>query len=43
MIDTRLEKLASILVDYSVSVKPGDNVLSLSRIPAWNPILTRLL
>jgi len=27
MIDTRLEKLASILVDYSVSVKPGDNVL----------------
>lgn len=27
MIDTRLEKLARILVTYSVAVKPGDNVL----------------
>lgn len=27
MIDPRLEKLASILVNYSVAVKPGENVL----------------
>jgi aminopeptidase len=27
MIDARLEKLAGILVNYSVAVKPGDNVL----------------
>ncbi|HPG86379.1 MAG TPA: aminopeptidase, partial [Spirochaetales bacterium] len=27
MIDARLEKLAKILVNYSVKVKPGENVL----------------
>jgi aminopeptidase len=27
MIDARLERLADILVNYSVAVKPGENVL----------------
>ena len=42
MIDARIERLAKILVNYSVNVQPGDKVLLTGSIAAL-PLVSEIL